>query len=289
MAAGFVGSVTSTSTSSGAAGLATAGAITNNGMSSAVPTSTVVGSVFGGVAGLAILLLAALVLLRWWKRSHYSSLHAVTEAAATTTTPSAPAGESSGLASGAASAAVAAAAGFARRLSRSRNIAPTAGGAVGFERMSGRKLPSQFSPGMEGPSRDVPSGWPLYPSGSTAYPSGGTYYSAAITDSENPFADPIRPETPLAATAAGAAAASAARRESGTQSEREMIMPGPARTPILHQAELGRASYLAAPASPTFGAGAAPRLVTPPRSNRRPYPSSFEGSARESRFTEDVT
>lgn len=281
MVTGFGSSITSTSTSSGAAGLATAGAITNSGMSAAVPTSTVVGSVFGGIAGLAILLLAALILLRWWKRSQYSPLHAVTEATATTMPPSAPAGESSGFASGATSAAVAAAAGFARRVSRSRNVVPSSVGPVGFERMSGRKLPSQFSPGMEGPSRDISSDLPLYPSGSTAYPSSGTYDSAATAASEDPFADPIRPVTPLAATAAGAVAIAAVRRESGTQREREMMMPGPARTPILHQAELGRASYLATPASPTFGAAAGPRLMTPP--NR------VEGSARGSRFKEDVT
>ncbi|KAL9058012.1 MAG: hypothetical protein Q9162_002004 [Coniocarpon cinnabarinum] len=183
----------------------------------------------------------------------------------------------------------AAAGGFMRRLSRPKPPPPPA--ERGFQRVSGRKLPSQFSPGMEGPvgptTSSAAAAGARQPS--SHYASGGTFLSTG-TVQEDPFRDPSPPSpTPLS----GAAAAAAARQEASSPSERERILPGPARTPTLHQGESARTSHLAhlqAP-PPPFGSNVPGRGVTPPPPASGPRslnrsPASFD-SSRGSRFQED--
>jgi len=246
-------------------------------------TSTVIGSVVGSLAGLSLFLLLTVVLMRWWKRHHDVATARIPEPAAPTMTeaPRPPF--------------IPAAAGFMNRLSlgsfvaRPLSVPPPAVPTEqqGFQRLSGRKLPSQFSPGMEGPTMREFTGAGIghaYASGSSLYPSGVP--SAA----ENPFADPI-----VMSAAAGAgigAAVTMASARNTTETERETMMPSPARTPVLHSGPVdpSRASHLAAPGWPL-----ASGMATPPG-----FRGSFAGSPTRpgtrgsvgtvaSRFREDIT
>ena len=275
-----------------------------------MPTPQVVGGVVGGLAGLSLILIAALLFLRWYKKKQQAATNAIAGAGAGAGGP-APPETSQNPDSAAAVAAAVPAGGFLRRLSRPRQIQPPPPEQRGFERVAGRKLPSQFSPGMEGPSGPTTSSAAgpaagataagagatgaagaagmSYPSDSSSYyPSGGTWLSTGSAD--NPFQDPSR--SPVLAS--GAAAAASARQEAASPSERERFMPGPARTPTLHQGETSRTSHLAhlqAP-MPSFSGSPPSRGITPPPAagpGRPPLnrsPASYD-SSRGSRFQED--
>ncbi|KAB8343260.1 hypothetical protein FH972_022848 [Carpinus fangiana] len=244
-----------------------------------VPTPTVVGSVIGGVAGLSLILVILLFVFRRLKKKRKYD-------AAQQTIPGDDINASrsidppGGVHSGGPLAGVSAVAGsMARRLSRQSRPASIEAQTPpmterGFERVSGRKLPSQFSPGVQGPAGATvyPSGSTMrYPSGSSHYPSGATASSAAFADdpfADSPFSDP--PASPRSPTNT-----SSARRHLGDftpiQPGQEVYQTGPGRTPTIHQV----------PNTPNFSM---PHLVAPGAS---PLLRSATPDSRGSRFQED--
>ncbi|KAI9721906.1 MAG: hypothetical protein M1828_005001 [Chrysothrix sp. TS-e1954] len=279
------GDIPGTATSSTPAGVPSAANVTQNSTSgSGASTGQIAGGVVGGLAGLSLLLIGALLFLRWYKRKRNAASSALSSGGAAPgngaggpETAEAATGAGAGVAGAAATGA--GAAGFMKRFSqRSPQPPPPAAGERGFQRISGRKLPSQFSPGAQGPSN---SGTRTYPSGSSAYPSGGTFLSdatAATAAQSDPFADP---EVSTSASSGAGAMTALPSHETNSPPGEERFMPGPARTPVVHQAGDPRSSHLAAPSGPAF-----PRQLgrSSPALGR---PSSYD-SSRGSRFTEDV-
>lgn len=158
---------------------------------------------------------------------------------------------------------------FKSRREAEAGAAPT--GERGFQRVSGRKLPSAFSEGMEGPSiAAMPA----------AFSNGrDSTYRDSTYDGAGPFADP-----------------------DGDVEETISQRAGPARQATLHAGGPYTAlsptvgstfSNPASPTTPTFGQsmdGHLPPSSPPETANRSITPatmSSFEGS-RGSRFTEEV-
>ena len=245
-----------------------------------------VGGVVGGVAGFAVLLLLALLLLRWFKRRRQvrQPLNGDDSEAAGAVAP---------MTQGSARfPPMAAAAGLLNRFSAPRT--PPEPPQRGFERVSGRKIPSMFS--------------------------------GARPDSDpiNPFADPAPSSIPSDASfyrdsggsvgmGASAAAASAARgvgvagaRSSSAYelptdgpaapraaaAEQEKFMPSPARTPVVHPGG-PYSPAIAGPASESHEVINDPNQGPIPRPGSRvpgtlgrSHPS-LDGS-RGSRFTEIV-
>lgn len=163
-----------------------------------------------------------------------------------------------------------------QRMSRSRPPQTPEMHERGFERLSGRKLPSQFSPGMQGPWKASPGA--SYPSGTSHYPSGGTYTSSS-TAYDNPFDDPSDRGSPFTA---GSSKPAATGRGMPPRDEEEKMRPGPARTPVFHQGPFSQ-PQLAAPSAPLMPEQSAPS----PRPSILRAPPSVDGS-RGSRFTEDL-
>lgn len=115
----------------------------NSGNSTLPPASELAGGIVGGIAGLAALLLVALIFSRWYRRRH--ALQEISDASPMTspTTPVTPAGR--GMAERAGLLPLAAML-RGHRSSAVPILAPAP--QQGFQRVSGRKLPSAFSPGM---------------------------------------------------------------------------------------------------------------------------------------------
>ena len=159
----------------------------------------------------------------------------------------------------------AAAASFFSRFSGSSRGTVDLGGALGqergFQRISGRKLPSAFSEGMT--SDSVPF--------DRATLSGSSFYR----DSQGFYGSP-----------GVAATATAAGRSHHAGVEKEMLMPSPARTPVVHHPE--EHPPLRDPVVPSSAPQSPPQ---PPQSEPRgtlgrSHPS-HDGS-RGSKFTEGV-
>jgi hypothetical protein len=152
-------------------------------------------------------------------------------------------------------------------------------GERGFQRVSGRKLPSAFSEGMTGPpqpTRSPPPSMPLVGddghernlSSHSFYRDSAGFYGGdgSTATSPNPFSD-----SNLPATVAG-----------GTAAQQMVMSPGPQRRPTIHApkpnvqepsvATSGTPSW-----TPSFTAGFA----------RSETPASLD-SGRNSRFTEEV-
>lgn len=226
-------------------------------------TRTVVGSVIGGLAGLSLLAVFFYFLLRWWRRKHNQGVHAVGDnMPAMTARPTTPGPSGAAFIP-------AATGGLLGRLTPGRAeaapVASSVAGARSFQRISGRKLPSQWSPGMEGPvgafGTDAAAG-----SSSGGLPQSSISANNAFgrpATAENPFLDPVESYGTIAGVGAGlgagAFAAGAASGRTGihyspramgaaigTAEEHETLMPSPARTPLMQSAE-PRASYLATP------------------------------------------
>jgi len=162
---------------------------------------TIAGSVVGGVAGLALLSLLALLLLKFVKRRHIARALGTSRNAVPAT--AAGAGGAAGLIP---------AGGFLSRFGAASSGAavPPATppmGERGFQRLGGRKLASQFSPGMEGPSSLVPGASPT-PAPSSFYPSGAPSNAGSF----GTFGSPLVGAG--AAAGAGAAGIAAANRRS---------------------------------------------------------------------------
>lgn len=177
-----------------------------------ISTPQVVGSVIGSLAGLTVLLVLALLILRRYKRKQ-RALQGLSETGTADTRPIAGAGQQMAQRS---SFMPAAAASFFSRFSGSSRGAVDPGGTLGqergFQKISGRKLPSAFSEGMT--SDSVPF--------DRATLSGSSFYR----DSQGFYGGP-----------GVAATETAAGRSHHAGVEKEKLMPSPARTPVVHHPE----------------------------------------------------
>ncbi|KAG9897702.1 hypothetical protein KCV05_g17028, partial [Aureobasidium melanogenum] len=268
-------SVVGSSATATAPGSTSTATLTNDGSNNTPPPSVLAGGIVGGVAGLAVLVLIAMIFLRWY-RKRMANMNALTEAEAATGS-----GGARGMSErGRTAPVLAPLLGGVFKNRKSRAAEDT--GERGFQRISGRKLPSAFSAGMtSGPPMLMPSAFDNDRNMSTtSVYRDSTYYGAA----GSPFDDP--------------------ENEIGTN---ETINPGPARQARIHHpytmSPTSAMSENASPTSPTFpiqGHRLTPEpgqnapLMTPlnpqTRAHRSVTPatlSSFDGS-RGSRFTEEV-
>ncbi|KAF2224266.1 hypothetical protein BDZ85DRAFT_99486 [Elsinoe ampelina] len=123
----------------------------SQGDSSTPPPQILAGGIVGGVAGIAAILLVAFVLLRWYRRK--SSMQRLDN------DPSDGAGNR-GMAERKGLLPLGAAAGLLRGR---RDKSEASSGERGFQRVSGRKLPSAFSGGITGPTSPGPTSPPIVP------------------------------------------------------------------------------------------------------------------------------
>lgn len=117
--------------------------------SSTPPPQILAGGIVGGVAGIAAILLVAFIFVRWYRRK--GSMQRINEG------PSEGEGRSRGMAERTGLLSV------AGGLLRGRKNETEPSSERGFQRVSGRKLPSAFSGGMIGPSAPGPSSPPPVP------------------------------------------------------------------------------------------------------------------------------
>ncbi|KAF2503175.1 hypothetical protein BU16DRAFT_31952 [Lophium mytilinum] len=239
------GTGTASSTPTAAAGNGDGGSSDNN----SVSTPKVVGGVIGSLAGLAILLVIALFLLRQYKRKRQGAIQLSTTNDTTDTGPVALAGQP--MAQQISFMPVAAASFLSRFSGSSKGTAETGGAGQerGFQKISGRKLPSAFSEGMT--SDAVPFDRSTL-SGSSFYRDSQGFYGG--------------PGVPVGAAAVGGIT-------------EEKMMPSPARTPVIHHPD----------EDPPFRDGPSPPhspVPLPLGTLGRSHPS-HDGS-RGSKFTEDV-
>ncbi|GAB7351252.1 hypothetical protein MBLNU459_g1677t1 [Dothideomycetes sp. NU459] len=279
------GSRTSAATTAASTGTSTSTSTTGDSNDNNTPPASVLaGGIVGGVAGLAVLLLIAMVILRWYrKRGAFMHQLTGTEAAANPAGGAGP--RSTGMAERAGLAPVLTPLLGVVGLGRNnRSRAPSDTGERGFQRVSGRKLPSAFSEGMTSHPPPMPAfNSDRNLSNASFYRDSTGFYGGEGESGSGPFADPA------------------------DHGANETIMPGPARQATVHRGgpyELSPTSATTAlsPVTPTFperqhmltptdGRQTPSSPLSPPgTANRSVTPatlSSFEGS-RGSRFTEEV-
>ncbi|KAF2834731.1 hypothetical protein M501DRAFT_999975 [Patellaria atrata CBS 101060] len=220
------------------------------------PTPVVVGSVIGSLAGFAALLVLALLILRWYKRKRRRDMQPLPHGEGEVADHAAP-GRSDTEMSERYFLPAAAAAFFGKY--RGKETAPAPPQEPSFQRISGRKLPSVFSPGM---------------SSNDPFDDKNAFASSPTRDSSGMYtAIPNTGNVPRAQYAA---------------TESETLMPSPARTPVVHSPG-PHASFL----------GGRVENYTPPQTPARPpHLSGLPGTlgrslpsqdgSRGSKFTEDV-
>ncbi|KAF2713054.1 hypothetical protein K504DRAFT_472534 [Pleomassaria siparia CBS 279.74] len=233
--------------------------------STPLATPQVVASVIGSLAGAALFLAILLFLIRRHKRKLGGAgvTRQITADDAADNQPMAASGQQ--MATRNSYVPPSTAAFFNRFSGASRSTAETSttgGGERGFQRISGRKLPSAFSEGMT--SEQFSREGKL---------SGSSFYQ----DDKGFYGGPGTKETG-ASSAAGAVAGAVA-------GERIITMPSPARTPTIHHPpppfgqNRNGGSLLSPPHSPSPS-------IAPRSSLGRSHPS--QDGSRNSKFTEDV-
>lgn len=272
-----VGGGTATGTSSGTS--QTGGASGNGsdpGNSTAPPTPTVVGSVVGGVAGLALLAVLFLFLIRWHRRRKRAigPVHEA-EVAPPGTAQSTVMTERS---SNTPLAAAAIAPGFFQRFrplsGQTSTSVETAPSERGFQNLGGRKLPSVFTAGGDG--------------------FGGGYAKETLSESSfyrdsrgNFYGGAGSPQAPgFAGSSAGPSGRGASAGTDSRDKEVAVMRPGPARTPVTSPG--GFESLPSPPRGPPTPRGTPPPPIgSNPRDAIGRSPPSFNGS-RGSKFTEET-
>ncbi|KAF2858287.1 hypothetical protein K470DRAFT_135969 [Piedraia hortae CBS 480.64] len=240
---GAPASATSTSSSSTHSASNGGGSNTNT-----PPAGTIAGGVVGGAAGLAVILVFVMLFLRWYRRKaiHHHALPPNSGASVddqTTHTLRGPGmAERAGLAPVIPS--------LFRHSDRSRETISGQGSERGFTRVSGRKLPSNFSPGM---SRD----------GALSIPERNLSSASFYRDSTG-FYGGDGSLSPITPTMDGSIVGA---------SEGIALSPGPQRRPTVHAGGPYTTMNVASPQSSHF--------------ERSETPVSLEPN-RGSRFTEEV-
>lgn len=279
-------------TGNAAAAATSTSAASDNDDSSMPPASVLAGGIVGGVAGLAVLLLVAMIFLRW-SRKRAANRQPLTEAesaAISGDAPRAPQGPGMATRPGLAPVLAPLLGGGVFKSRREVESGPPATGERGFQRVSGRKLPSAFSEGIEGRPSLAPGIAPTAFGAHGRDLSASSFYrdSTGFHGGEGPFAD-----------------------QGDVPDSNEMVSPkpGPARQAVLHTAgpymalRPTSATTVSGPtsstwpmshenlATPTNGRFSPGLPLSPPgtggRSATPATMSSFEGS-RGSRFTEEV-
>ncbi|KAK5685110.1 hypothetical protein LTS10_003186 [Elasticomyces elasticus] len=270
--AGQQGSATSSSHSSTRTGSGGGG----SGSTTTAPPGTIAGGVVGGAAGLAVIVLIAMLFLRWYRRRSQIGHHALPPNAGVSPSPDHAMEVSRGGPGMAERAglmpAMAAVPAIFRHSNKSREVGPPPS-ERSFTRVSGRKLPSSFSPGMS--TNSPPPNMPLTDadanlSTTSFYRDSTGFYGGGDSS--------VSPGSGVAALGAGA--------------EQMTLSPGPQRRPTVHT---GGPYVLSppssSPTSPRIGSdmpssppGTAATTATFERSET---PSSLDPS-RGSRFTEEV-
>ncbi|KAK5173899.1 uncharacterized protein LTR77_002580 [Saxophila tyrrhenica] len=273
----------------------------SNNDDSTPPAGTIAGGVVGGAAGLAVILLIALVFLRWYKRRRQQGHQALPPSSAMSPADDDPTVSRSGgpgMAERAGLMPLAAAVPALFRHSNRSSEVPSS--ERGFTRVSGRKLPSQFSEGMSSPGYGAggiaspgfphpgsgpsspPPNMPLAPnreqnfSSQSFYRDSNGFYGGPGTGVQESPPDGPTPES-----------------EAGPMEI--ALSPGPRRTPTVHTGGpyvmSPSTSVPATPVTPTARDRAAmgmhsPTVPTIPQ--RSGTPASTYTDERSSRFTEEV-
>ncbi|KAK8257166.1 hypothetical protein IWZ00DRAFT_1442 [Phyllosticta capitalensis] len=263
-----------------AGGNSTSGADNGGNNDSGATTPQIIGGVIGGLCGLAVLLIIALIVLRWYKQrqKRTQQLGAARDNPENPfADPTAPTDGGSGGQGMAQRSGPFAVGGLLSRLSGNRQIEPPPPpGERGFQRISGRKLPSAFSPGMtsDDPFGDDNASVTSFPGAARETenlhggygtppmsPSAAAVLAGAGAGPSTPGFPPDRPATP------------------GTPVE--TLRPSPARTPVVHQS----------PRHPSMFTGPGEVFEPPIRPGSRGTLGRSLGShdgSRGSKFTEDV-
>ena len=299
----------------------------SGGNSGTPPTQDLVGGIVGGVAGLAMILAILLLLFRW-RRGKLANRRTISPPVPQTIGPGGV--PQSGTMTQRSSTAPIAAAGFFRSFrptsSQTATTADTAPSERGFQKISGRKLPSVLASGGDGwgvppaagpsdgptgaadglgmaaglakgrsPFDDPPPGQQPSPpqslSGSSFYRDSHGFYGGVVPEEQTEASgSPGSSSSPTYFAPLGAAAGrSNVPPGHGSPSRRDeaaQMRPGPARTPVINQPGFG---------SIRGGAPPRPPRGTPPPAGLQPirdglgrsHPS--QDGSRGSRFREDTT
>ncbi|TKA77021.1 hypothetical protein B0A55_01953 [Friedmanniomyces simplex] len=226
----------STSSSSKTSGASSGGGGNSN--NATAPPGTIAGGVVGGAAGLAVILLIAMLFLRYYRRRSQLGHQALPPNAGVSPDPNHTANNSlsrpgPGMAE---RAGLMPALGVVPALFRHQNRSQEGaepGSERSFTRVSGRKLPSSFSPGMStsSPPPDMPLTGSADRNLSTTsfYRDSTGFYGGGAAD---PSLSPGSGGAGL--TLAGAGAAGAAGTAGAAEREELTLSPGPQRRPTVH-------------------------------------------------------
>ncbi|KAK8210233.1 hypothetical protein M8818_003721 [Zalaria obscura] len=282
----------STGTATSPSSATTTAASHSSSSSSTPPASVLAGGIVGGFAGLAVLLLVAMFLIRYYRRRS-AQMHQLTESESQATHPP-PTSRAPGMAERAGLLPLTTAAGafFKTRFHPVSQAGPGEGEAAaaqerGFTRVSGRKLPSAFSPGME-QHHGVGA---ASAAGAAGVGTAAGTAAAAARDQRND-SDPSRSLSnhSFYRDSSGFYGGEGEGSPHDEYPTREMIQPGPARTPTVHP---GGPWTLSPGTTPGRASPISPRVAGHGGGERADTPATMaslwtvEGS-RGSRFTEEV-
>ncbi|MCJ1365185.1 SMP-30 gluconolaconase LRE domain protein [Acarospora aff. strigata] len=273
-AAGLGGATGSPGGSTPTGGVSDGGSDTGN--STAPPTPTVVGSVVGGVAGLALIAILLLLLLRWHRRRKRPIRPAAGDDSEIVPPGTAQSGAMTQRSSNVPLAGAAIAPGFFKRL-RPQSVQTTATTETapserGFQNLGGRKLPSVFTAGRDGYGggydKDTMSGSSFYRDSQGFYGGPGSPTAPAFAGpSSGPSGHGLSPVTDV------------------RDKEVAVMRPSPARTPVTSAG--GFEGLPSPPRAPSTPRGTPPPAIgTYPRDAIGRSRPSFNGS-RGSKFTEE--
>ncbi|KAI7054739.1 hypothetical protein KC327_g18101, partial [Hortaea werneckii] len=269
-----------TFTSTAAASTTSAAGGGGGGSNDSAPAGTIAGGVVGGAAGLAVVLVLALLFLRWSRRKAQAGHQALPPnsgmlAEDDDPPPGGPSQPGMAERAGLRPIIGAVPAMFRHQSRESESTATTEPAERGFTRVSGRKLPSSFSPGMNSPPPTMPLTGPERNLSSTSFyrDSAGFYGGEGIPES--------------------AAATAAAAPTGESPPEGLTLSPGPQRRPTVHAGGPYKMSSpaTASPQTPQHPPAAIAR--SPPMTgstatfDRSETPTSLDPT-RSSRFTEEV-
>ncbi|KAI6818978.1 hypothetical protein KC340_g4966 [Hortaea werneckii] len=276
-----------TFTSTAAASTSSAAGGGGGGSNDSAPAGTIAGGVVGGAAGLAVVLVLALLFLRWSRRKAQAGHQALPPNSGMLPEdedppPSGPSQPGMAERAGLRPIIGAVPAMFRHQSRESESTATTEPTERGFTRVSGRKLPSSFSPGMNSPPPTMPLTGPERNLSSTSFyrDSAGFYGGEGIPQSPATAAPPTGESPPEGLT----------------------LSPGPQRRPTVHA---GGPYKMSSPASAAAAAAASPSSPQTPQHppaaiarsppltgstatfDRSETPTSLDPT-RSSRFTEEV-
>ncbi|KAF2210898.1 hypothetical protein CERZMDRAFT_118095 [Cercospora zeae-maydis SCOH1-5] len=243
------------------------------GGSTTPPAGAIAGGVVGGAAGLAVIVLIAMLFLRWYRRkvqtSHQALSHGSTSGHEDQSRGTPGMAERAGI--------IPFAAAVPSLFRHQHREMQPAQHERGFARISGRKLPSQWSEGMtsDRPPNMPPQSMPSGAEGGRPL-AGSTFYrhSGRLSDGSDGDLSP-----------GNASPESMEREHSRTSGPGTMMMlPGPERHPQVH---FGSANNLSQPGQ-VGSLSASPPVGTASILRRSETPSSILEPNRSSRFTEDM-